>query len=235
MLWNGPFSTIKQFTQPYHDLPIPFFSNTSAEGTFLDVPTWIEVNENAVACSVLDLIPGTGMIRFPVDTQTYNLDALAEMTQKFNNLVTEGEEFSHSFVLIEQYSTGGVKAADPSKSAVPWRDHVLLIAPMLLYPALDMSTTPPTLNEHLDEVAWKKGEEIRQSLVDGAAEEGGHFSYVNYAYGGESLEEVYGKENLGKLRDLKKTYDPENKFGFYAPVGIGNANQGKEERERDEL
>lgn len=179
-----------------------------------------------------DVLPGTGILRFPVDVQTHNLDALAEMTEKFTDLVTTKEEFQHSFVLIEQYPVRAVRAADRSKSAVPWRDNVLLIAPILLYRTLDMATTPPTRHEHLDELAWRRGEDLRNVLVEGAKETGGHFSYVNYAYGGESLEEVYGKENLERLRKLKRRYDPQNKFGFYAPIGLEDQNEGDEERER---
>ena len=43
---------------------------------------------------------------------------------------------------------------------------------------------------------------------------------VNYANGDETLEEMYGHEGwrLEKLRRLKKEWDPENRFGFYAPI-----------------
>lgn len=228
MIWNGPLSTIQQFTQPYHALPIPLLSTRSAEGTFLDVPRWVGVDEKA--CRVQDLIPGAGILRFPVDVQTYNMDALEEMTEKFANLVTTREEFKLSFVLIEQYPVRAVRAADRGKSAVPWRDNVLLIAPVLLYRSFDIDTIPPTRHEYLDDLAWGKGEELRNVLVDGAKEMGGHFSYVNYAYGGESLEEVYGKENLKRLRGLKRRYDPENKFGSYAPIGLEDDQGGEKER-----
>ncbi|CAO2654889.1 Nn.00g116220.m01.CDS01 [Neocucurbitaria sp. VM-36] len=235
VLWNGPLSSIRQFTQPYHDLHIPLLSSSSAEGNFLDAPKWFEVDENAVPCRLADLMPGAGLLRFPTDIQTYNLDAFARLITKFTTLVTESEDFKNSFLLIEQYPTRAVRAADRRKSAVPWRDHVLLISPALLYPSLDMSTSPPTPNAHLDELGWNKGEELRQVMIDGATETGGHYAYVNYALGDESAEEVYGKENLERLRKLKKTYDPENKFGFYAPIGFRDEHKRKGEGERDEL
>ncbi len=45
-------------------------------------------------------------------------------------------------------------------------------------------------------------------------------SYVNYAHGDESLQAMYGFEGwrLERLRGLKEVYDPEGKFGFYAPI-----------------
>lgn len=44
--------------------------------------------------------------------------------------------------------------------------------------------------------------------------------YVNYAVGGEKLEDVYGHEawRIKKLKELKKKYDPQNKFKYYNPI-----------------
>ncbi|KAJ4368305.1 hypothetical protein N0V83_006661 [Neocucurbitaria cava] len=212
----------------------------NAEGTFLDVPSWAEIAESSLPCRIADMLPGTGVLRFPTDIRTYNLSALAAVTQKFVALVTdEPQDFRNGFLMIEQYAQRAVRAADPGRksSVVPWRDHGLLIAPALLYEAVNLSATPPQLNERLGKLAWRKGEELRQVVVDGAEGMGGHFAYVNYAYGGESVEEMYGEENVGKLRELKRVYDPEDRFGFYAPVGVGKENEGmgERERERDEL
>lgn len=47
-------------------------------------------------------------------------------------------------------------------------------------------------------------------------------TYVNYAQGYqyETLESVYGYESwrLERLRSLKATYDPENRFRFFVPI-----------------
>jgi len=69
--------------------------------------------------------------------------------------------------------------------------------------------------------------------VEGARKVGGHHSYVNYAYGGESLEDLYGVENLERLSKLKRAYDPGNRFGFYAPI-MPKAKEGGRSN-RDEL
>lgn len=44
--------------------------------------------------------------------------------------------------------------------------------------------------------------------------------YVNYAFGNEESEELYGYEKwrLEKLRRLKRKYDPQERFSFYAPI-----------------
>jgi hypothetical protein len=199
---------------------------TSNEGTYPDFPSRIDVADDSIPYQLSSAIPGTGLLRFPVDTKTYNLDALAAMTAKFSDLVTSHPDFAGSFIVIEQYPSCVVRAMDETKSAIPWRHHNLLVAPALLYTSLNTSTTPPSHNRALDDLAVEMGDEMRRVLIDGAVGNGEHYSYVNYAYGGETNEELYGKKNLMRLRELKKMYDLKGNFGLYAPID--------ERRESDE-
>lgn len=76
-----------------------------------------------------------------------------------------------------------------------------------------------SVNSTLDANAIAFGESFRQALheADGSAE---LHTYVNYAHGDESLEEMYGYEawRVTRLRELKAKYDPFGKFDFYAPI-----------------
>jgi hypothetical protein len=38
--------------------------------------------------------------------------------------------------------------------------------------------------------------------------------YVNYAHGDEELAQIYGRDKLPRLASLKKTWDPNNIFGY---------------------
>ena len=38
--------------------------------------------------------------------------------------------------------------------------------------------------------------------------------YVSYGHGDEKAEVLYGERKLGRLRELKATWDPANVFGF---------------------
>ena len=69
-------------------------------------------------------------------------------------------------------------------------------------------------------MAWSFGTRLRNIFIDGAKQNGGHQSYVNYAYGGETVEEMYGANNIGRLRRLKTLYDPLNRFRYYAPLVV---------------
>lgn len=47
-------------------------------------------------------------------------------------------------------------------------------------------------------------------------------TYVNYAFGDEPLEQMYGYEpwRLAKLRALKAVYDPKGMFNYYNPFVV---------------
>ncbi|OAL54416.1 FAD-binding domain-containing protein [Pyrenochaeta sp. DS3sAY3a] len=237
VLYNGPLSSITPHTAPYTS--IPHLSRTSEQGTFLDTSRWFAVDDASLICRLSDFLPGAGLARFPVDSKTYNVTALADAVASFVALIQDNAAFAGSVFLIEQYSTRAVRAVDPGKSAVPWRDNVLLVSPGLVYTALDMSVSPPAPNVELEELAWSKGREMQRILAEGVRGLGGHYSYVNYASGGESEAEMYGERNLESLRGLKRVYDPEGRFGFYGPISGGSGGGGGvgegEGRERDEL
>jgi hypothetical protein len=123
-----------------------------------------------------------------------------------------------SFYIIEQYSTYKVRKGEAERSALPWRRDRLLLAPAFYYPAMDPSTSSP--NQALTARALTAGLAIRQILIDEAKKSGGHHSYVNYSYGRETAEELYGK-HVARLKKLKRKWDGEDRFRFYAPVGVG--------------
>lgn len=71
----------------------------------------------------------------------------------------------------------------------------------------------------MDSYAIAFGDKLREALhkADGSTD---MHSYVNYAHGDETLQELYGFEpwRLTRLKTLKKKYDPERHFDFYSPI-----------------
>ena len=43
-------------------------------------------------------------------------------------------------------------------------------------------------------------------------------SYINFAHGDEPLETIYG-ESYTRLQELKTSYDPQNRFNQWFPLG----------------
>jgi hypothetical protein len=71
----------------------------------------------------------------------------------------------------------------------------------------------------LDTIAQDFGRNIRSTLQSFTGSTELH-AYVNYAVGEEPLESIYGYRGwrLAKLKTLKKQFDPQNAFRWYAPI-----------------
>jgi hypothetical protein len=76
-----------------------------------------------------------------------------------------------------------------------------------------------TPDPSLDRKAVEFGESMRKVLFD-ASGRGELHSYVNYAHGDETTEQMYGFEvwRQERLSGLKQKYDPLSKLSFYAPI-----------------
>lgn len=122
---------------------------------------------------------------------------------------TAEDVFATSGWLLESYGRKGPKDVPVDSTAVPAeeRERHLLTSPMFWWDGNDGQN---------EQKALKAAREFQQAIRN---EEEPH-SYVNYAIGGEPMEEVYGRdaERIQKLRTLKRKWDPSNKFGFYAPI-----------------
>lgn len=87
---------------------------------------------------------------------------------------------------------------------------------LTLYPP----SIPPSTN---DDLAHTYGTKIRQALLSSSSSScttPQFNAYVNYAYGDESTEAIYGYEEwrLEKLRRLKKEWDPRGVFRWFHPI-----------------
>ncbi|KAM3427267.1 hypothetical protein NHJ13734_009045 [Beauveria thailandica] len=154
---------------------------------------------------------GFANIRFPIDLETYSIETQRAVYNLFAKGTKETPAFANSLFLFEGYSTQGVKAISSESTAFAFRGNNLLVSPLITYQR-DGSVT-------LDKKAAEFGESLRQALHHGSGRSEMH-TYVNYAYGDESLKSVYGYEDWRqeKLKELKSMYDPHGRFNFYAPI-----------------
>jgi hypothetical protein len=227
VVFNGPLSGIKEWSRRYHELD--GVDVVREEGTYLDISRWIQIDAESLVCNLQDYMPGAGVMRFPVDVPAYNITALQLTVKRFVEMLAAGPEWTGSFFMIEQFSSHAVREKNNGESAYAGREDKLLIAPAFFFPSVDVETG--VKNKELEEKATAYGEELRGYLVDGTRSTGGGHAYVNYAYGGESLEEIYGKDGLERLLGLKRKYDPHNRFRYYAPLAPANqdSDQGHSE------
>ncbi|XXG99914.1 hypothetical protein Hte_006255 [Hypoxylon texense] len=188
------FDAIEAVWEDASDVPYPQVAH--AQGTGLD-----------------DYICQHGSTRITATAglQVYNLTAEHLIFDGFKQRVASHPDLAAGAgILHEGYSTAGVDAVDPRLSAYPFRaDHHLMF--------FDLAVDPD--NAELQKAGWDWAFEVRDQW--NAGQPGRPVdAYVNYANGMESVEDRYGHESwrIQRLVDLKKKYDPQNKFRFFNPI-----------------
>lgn len=189
-----PFNAIGAAWEEYGDLPYPEISVAQ------------QTDVNAFICQH-DYV----RITATAGLQVYNVTAERQIYQGFvERLATNPKLAAGGSILHEGYSTAGVTAQNSDGSAYPFRaDHHLNLIQIIIAPG------DPTLEKAAQEWAaevrdqWNNGQPGRLANA-----------YVNYANGFESVENHYGHEpwRIPRLRNLKRRYDPHNRFRFFNPI-----------------
>lgn len=124
--------------------------------------------------------------------------------------LTADPVFSGAAWLLESYGRVGVRKVSVDENAVsPEERHLhILTSPMLWWKG-DSSKNR--------DKAVRYGQRMQKAIRTRCNVP---HTYVNYAMGAESLSEVYGKDTarVNRLVELKKRWDPKNRFGFYNPL-----------------
>lgn len=204
VLQEGVTKVDSVWTDPFFELD-PVVTD-AAGGIYPDLPAWTGNGNESPPCQKSGFVN----IRFPIDLQVYSISAQRKAYDLFAQGMKENPEFINSLFLFEGYSLQGMKAVERASTAFPFRDDNLLIAPLIIYKPNGAA---------LDKKARDLGEGLRNILHKGSCRDELH-TYVNYAFGKETKKNWYGYESWRqqKLSTLKKKYDPNNKFRFYAPI-----------------
>jgi hypothetical protein len=145
--------------------------------------------------------------------QVYNITAQRQIYDLYEKKTTEKPELGPvSRVVLEGYSFEAVKRRDPASSAFPHRNDYLLTYFDIVDPQKYGLTDYARQWARETRDLWNKGQpEWRRSTPS---------TYLNYAFGDEPLEAMYGWEpwRLQRLKALKAKYDPDQKFSYYNPI-----------------
>lgn len=204
ILQEGVTTVDSQYTAPFDELG-PTAAN-AASGSYTEIPTWTAMSLDDIVCQDA----GTAGLRFPVDLLEYNVTALQNAYDIFATATQETPALNGSIFLFEGYSLQGVQAVPQESTAVSYRGDRLLVAPVMVFEPDGGA---------LDAKAISVGQEIRDAIREGTGRDEFH-AYVNYAFGTETNEEMYGYEQWrqDRLLALKDKYDPQRRFSFYAPI-----------------
>jgi hypothetical protein len=78
--------------------------------------------ENDIACQ-----KGATLLRFPIYLESYNVTAMQQVYDAFNQIMVQQPAFNNSFFLVEGYSVQGVQKVPAQDTAFPHRgDNMLL-------------------------------------------------------------------------------------------------------------
>ncbi|KAL8686941.1 MAG: hypothetical protein Q9218_006750 [Villophora microphyllina] len=146
---------------------------------------------------------------FPTGLKTYNATANRAVMDLFKKMVTEQPAFNNSIVQFENYPVQKMQSIDAASTAYPHRNDNLLASWSMIY----------SPSAALDALVPQYGHQAR-ALFDAGEPQRPLNTYVNYAYGDETVEQLYGYEpwRMQRLKDLKQKYDPQNRFRFYNPI-----------------
>ncbi|RDW82998.1 hypothetical protein BP5796_04489 [Coleophoma crateriformis] len=206
LVLQGTADELRQYSAPFHNLkPLTSQAGTA---TYKELFQIFGTDLDGSQCR-----HGRTIMLFPIGLRRYNPQAQQRVYEHYNRMLKQHPEFSGSSFLFEGWPTQGKYRVEESTSAVAYRHDALLLSPLIMY----------TPNPALDALAVQFGEDLRKIVLDGIAAEDGEedqlHAYVNYAHGGETMQQIYGEEwRVEKLRRLKAMYDPSNAFGFSGPL-----------------
>ncbi|CAI6236349.1 unnamed protein product [Periconia digitata] len=141
----------------------------------------------------------------------WNVTALSDAFSIFNEL-TADSRYSTSVFLLENYGLKGVQEVDPASTSLSLEERIY---PILTSAAIWWEGNKP--QDAVDALAYAS--RIRQALAVQDERARDH-TYVNYAVGGETIQQMYGHEDwrIERLLQLKTKYDSQNRFRFYNPL-----------------
>ncbi|KAL9577457.1 MAG: hypothetical protein Q9212_006351 [Teloschistes hypoglaucus] len=200
----GTKAEASPYTKPFFDLG-PVFHNDSS------VPYPILASATGLGDEDFSCAHGLNRIQYPVGLLNYNVSNTRAVYNKFKQQTAAVPAFNLSTVVFEGYSLEGVKAVPSQSTAYPHREDNILASILAVYAP----------NSSLDSIAVTWARQMRDLMH--AGQPGRKLNvYVNYAFGDETQEQVYGYEpwRLQRLRALKKKYDPQGRFNFYEPIKI---------------
>lgn len=204
-MYQSPSGVPSEFTEDFASLsPV---ARTTGISTLPDFAAVGMLDMNGPFCQ-----HGTTSLRFPVSSVNYSLPALEEVMSTFSAL---DPALRGSGVIFEAFSLQAVQRVPAASTAYPDRENGVLMASFQFWNATGLELQR---EKEIEEMAFVAGRKMRDSLVRGA---GGRLNaYVNYAHGDEGVEAMYGYESwrVERLRGLKRAWDPEGRFGWYAPI-----------------
>ncbi|KAG9496326.1 hypothetical protein J7337_012912 [Fusarium musae] len=199
--------------------------NMNLTATQMRVLPWNRLVENTFAGAAVTVCePNTNRNLYTLSMKNYSASTWEAVASKLATFYARFPHARSSSLLYEFFPNQAMAAIPLEDTAFPRRDTTaymyvykrepspILIADMISA-TRNLILTSSIHNSEMDNALARFGEEIRRDV---AATSGYPeiTTFVNYAHGDETLEQIYGKEKLARLAALKKMWDPKAVFSF---------------------
>ncbi|KAI5868214.1 hypothetical protein GGS23DRAFT_544560 [Durotheca rogersii] len=201
-IYTGPETPARELLKPFFDLNPPVAR--AQQIPFHEIPLNIMNGLIEAACDTkagIHSIHTLNVRKFSAPTYIKAFDKIDAFYKKYPDARASG-------LILETFHNGAVSTVPDGATAYPWRDAKGNFMLQMRWPGLD---------NPLSEIANNFGLELRDDFqaTSGYPELS---AYVNYAWGDETAEQIYGRNKLPRLIALKKKWDPNNVFGYSNPI-----------------
>nr|POE71822.1 fad-linked oxidoreductase azal [Quercus suber] len=182
---------------------------------------WSEIHDRMGLGAAPVCVSNLNFFTTPASFPQWNVTNMRNAFDMYSNF-TKLPQFAESFWLLESYGRGQAASFEDDAVSAEERENHLLTGLTLQWEGDDLDT-----RRKAEEFAL----EAKQAIQEGWNEK---HTYVNYAVGYETVEEMYGRDqkHLHRLQETKSAWDPENQFGFYAPlIGERSTDAGRPSHE----
>ncbi|KAF5688765.1 6-hydroxy-D-nicotine oxidase [Fusarium denticulatum] len=179
--------------------------NMNLTATQMRILPWNRLVENTFAGAAVTVCePNTNRNLYTLSMKNYSASTWEAVASKLATLYARYPQARSSSLLYEFFPNQAMAAIPLDETAFPRRDATAYI---------NLILTSSVHNSEMDNALARYGEEIRRDV---AATSGYPeiTTFVNYAHGDETLEQIYGKDKLARLTGLKKIWDPKEVFSF---------------------
>ncbi|KAF5558959.1 hypothetical protein FMEXI_154 [Fusarium mexicanum] len=179
--------------------------NMNLTATQMRALPWNRLVENTFAGAAVTVCqPNINRNLYTLSMRNYSASTWEAVSSKLATLYSRYPQARSSSLLYEFFPNQAMAAIPLDETAFPRRDTTAYI---------NLILTSSIHNSEMDNALARFGEEIRRDIAatSGYSE---ITTFVNYAHGDETLEQIYGKEKLARLAALKKIWDPNELFSF---------------------
>ncbi|CAJ2508334.1 Uu.00g133600.m01.CDS01 [Anthostomella pinea] len=145
---------------------------------------------------------------YGINTKNLDTATFTSIFKQVGDYYAQWPDGQGTTITLEAFPNQASLAVPEDATAYPWRDAQYNIL---------LQFTWEASGNTVEEPSTRLAQSIREQIASSSGY-GGLTVYVNYAHGDEQIEEIYGRDKLSRLVELKRAWDSNNAFSFNNPL-----------------